>query len=41
MSGPQEQNHDYFSKPTTPSTPGQVHLGNVANRDSALAVQTY
>ncbi|RBR08468.1 uncharacterized protein FIESC28_10268 [Fusarium coffeatum] len=32
MPGPQEQNHDYFSKPTTPSTPGQVHLGNVANR---------
>jgi aquaglyceroporin related protein, other eukaryote len=32
MAGHQEQNHDYFSKPTTPSTPGQVHLGNVASR---------
>ncbi|KAF5552077.1 channel protein [Fusarium phyllophilum] len=32
MTGHQEQNHDYFSKPATPSTPGQVHLGNVASR---------
>ncbi|KAM0215265.1 hypothetical protein ACHAQI_003045 [Fusarium lateritium] len=32
MPGPQEQNHDYFSKPTTPSTPVPAHLGNVASR---------
>ncbi|KAF4993420.1 hypothetical protein FGRMN_6508 [Fusarium graminum] len=32
MPGPQEQSHDYFSKPTTPSTPGQAHLSNVASR---------
>ncbi|EKJ68672.1 hypothetical protein FPSE_11160 [Fusarium pseudograminearum CS3096] len=32
MAGTQDQSHDYFSKPTTPSTPGQAHLGNVANR---------
>ncbi|KAF5021107.1 hypothetical protein F66182_6866 [Fusarium sp. NRRL 66182] len=32
MANHQENSHDYFSKPTTPSTPGQAHLGGIASR---------